>query len=383
MQLARRLLVALHRGQQGQAVMWMIGLTVIALMTGAIAVDLGVWLRDLRFAQNKADAVVLAAVLELPQNDEEAAEAKAREWFVHNIPADMRDRATLDCCEFLRDSRNRPYAVQAEVTLRSHSLFARLIGFGDPDVKKKAAAARYAARGSTLFPWAIFCQQPGQPNCGVNPGIRWALHAGQNNPPFEGFYGPGNWGPVDLVGRGNRGYTDCIRYAGTPDAVNHCNQLEVNDGQPCLEGEICEIESLPGIRGNTTCQALYERVRDVESDVPDCRTRKGNEAYCDAANKEQAEQKAQDPRCWKRLGVIPVTDPLGPGKKDTRLYYGFTVYIAGWTSPKNDQDGQPWVWGYWLENASIYEPWQLHIDPNNPGTSDLEPMVAVLIDTWN
>lgn len=373
MQLARRLLLALHRGQQGQAVMWMIGLTVVALMTGAIAVDLGVWLRDLRFAQNKADAVVLAAVLELPEPGESSARQVAEAWFQQNIPADMLDRATLDCCTFEdRDGDGRSDTVRARVSLRSHSLFARLLGFGDPTVSKPAGAMRVRARGATVMPWAVFCQNPRSDTCGLNANSFFPFHLGTT-------LTPGNFDALAVDGGGASDYRNAITGAGGSSGV-------------VFDGQNVELMSKTGSMGQNTCDALYTRVTSPpfnEQGVPRC-GRSGNQTtpFCDASSPNDARNKAQDSRCQGRVVVIPITENFEGGGKDkhVKVYMLGTFYIAGWARQapwEADKDGDgktEMVWGYWLPDVAMQDPWKLVVEPDNPGSGELAPLVAVLIE---
>ncbi len=384
MQLARRLLLALHRGQQGQAVMWMIGLTVVALMTGAIAVDLGVWLRDLRFAQNKADAVVLAAVLELPEPGESSARQVAEAWFQQNIPADMLDRATLDCCTFEdRDGDGRSDTVRARVSLRSRSLFARLLGFGDPTVSKPAGAMRVRAMGGGIMPWGVYCENEDDPDCGLSPNTLYAFHWGEpqtgqggNQGRGRGNESPGNFNALRVDGGGNRDYREAIQGPGGSSTVYGI-------------GEGVYVFSQPGQMGQTTCEALYQRALNYgESGVPPCGPRSSGSAPCDASSPSEAETKKDS--CLGRVVPIPITEPLEQGRDEVRIIRVGTFYIAGWDreSPYGkgfDADGDghdDMVWGYFIPNTGVDPDFLLEADPeqDNPQGGELAPLVAVLIE---
>ncbi|HXG42071.1 MAG TPA: Tad domain-containing protein [Dehalococcoidia bacterium] len=384
MRLAMELLKGLHRRQQGQAVAWMLGLTVIALMTGAIAVDLGVWLRDLRFAQNKADAVVLAAVLELPQAGEASARQVAQDWFRQNIPADMQDRAALECCTFQdRDGDGRPDTVRARVSLRSHSLFARLLGFGDPTVTKPATAMRARALGGSVMPWGVYCQDEGDPDCGLDSAALYAFHWGEPQTGGQGRGGrgggnasPGNFNALRVDGGGNRDYRDAIVGPGGSSAI-----YEIGDS--------VYVFSQPGQMGQTTCEALYQRALNYgEAGVPSCGPQSSGRASCDAATPQQAASLRDT--CPGRLVLIPITEPLQQGRDQVRIIRVGTFYIAGWdrSNPYGsgfdaDRDGrEDMVWGYFVPDSGVDPAFLLEVDPEqgNGGGSTLAPLVAVLIE---
>jgi hypothetical protein len=387
MQVARRLLASLHRDQRGQALMWMIGLTVIALMTGAIAVDLGVWLRDLRFAQNKADAVVLAAVLELPEPGESSAREVAEAWFQHNVAPEVRDRAHLECCDFEdRDGDGRSDTVRARVSLDSRSFFARLIGFGDPKVSKAAAAMRVRARGSSVLPWAVQGANDNENEFfGLDQQIRngkpVAFHSERFcRPRCDSFLGPGNFNALAVDGNGVPPYRQAI-------------MNEAGSSNVILEDGTVQVPSETGTLGINTCEPLYTRASRYESDVPPCgsRTSDAQLASCDVTYQEgqqRALELAQNPICrLTRVVVIPVVDHLGPGKTSARVYGLAIFYIAGWdrTNPYGDfdYDGDgtgEYVWGYLLPPERVLPAMSLLVDPDNPSTNPLAPLLAVLIE---
>jgi len=367
----------------------MIGLTVIALMTGAIAVDLGVWLRDLRFAQNKADAVVLAAVLELPEPGESSAIQVAQAWFQHNVPDNVRDRAHLDCCEFEdRDGDGRSDTVRARVSLDSRSLFARLIGFGDPTVSKAAAAMRVRARGSSVLPWAV---QGANDDANDFFGLHDQVIDGQPvafhsehfcRPRCDSFLGPGNFNALAVDGNGIPPYREAI-------------MNEAGSSNVILDDGTVQVPSETGTFGINTCEPLYIRASRYENYVPPCGSRTSDTqlAQCDVTleqGQRWARELAQHPVCrLTRVVVIPVVDDLSRGKKDARVYGLAIFYIAGWdrTNPYGDfdydEDGTgEYVWGYLLppEEYGVLPAMSLLVDPDNPGDNPLAPMVAVLIE---
>ena len=136
------LLRRLHRRQRGQ-VLWLVAglIAVIGGMT-AIAVDLGSYAAHRRDLQNAADAIALAASLELP--DGAAAQARADEWAVKNGVDPS--RMSVEIIDQSLPSEPNP-KVRVEVEDDHEFTFARLVGITSATVDAKAAAIKSSPAG--------------------------------------------------------------------------------------------------------------------------------------------------------------------------------------------------------------------------------------------
>jgi len=141
----------LHREQRGQ-VLWLTAflISVLGGMT-AIAVDIGSFSSHRRDLQNYADAIALAASLELP--DEDAAEAKADDWAVKN-GVDP-DTMTLTFTEQNLPAEPNP-KVRVELAEDHEFTFARLVGISSGVVGSSATAIKTSsAGGAGMVPLSV------------------------------------------------------------------------------------------------------------------------------------------------------------------------------------------------------------------------------------
>ena len=359
------LIASVREGQRGQAAVFLILLSFSIAATGALAVDIGFWARDARHAQNDADSVVLAAVLELPYPGRASATAVAEQWAEKNEVSS----GELDCCEFEdRDGDGQADTVRAWINHKSKSIFARLIGIGDPTVHRKGAAMRVKSSGSSVMPWAAFCDDPSCGNVSANPDDMYVFRVGKN-------ITPGNRNALRVNDPGGAsGYRRAITGEGGSDGV-------YTDGSEVL------VDTKTGDMGKNTCDALYDRTQPVEGDVPSCTSGDHTGAECDAITKSAAIDKADLQECRMRTVGIPLTSRIaGPGLETVTIYYTGTFYIGGWARKpwEVEMDGDPAdeesVWGFFLEDYALGDPWQLVVDPSNPGTGDFAPVAAVLVE---
>ena len=128
--------------ERGQVLVLVAGLLAVFGGMTAVAVDLGSFMADRRDHQNHADAIALAASLELP--DAGAARAVADEWALKNgiDPSDM----TVDIIQQSLPSEPNP-KVRVEVEGEHGFTFARLIGINSATVRASAAAIKTSAAG--------------------------------------------------------------------------------------------------------------------------------------------------------------------------------------------------------------------------------------------
>ena len=172
-------------------------LAVLAGMT-ATAVDLGAFMADRRDLQNAADAVALAASLDLP--DEDAAIAGAQQWAVNNgIDTDSMTVTIIP--QNLPDEPNPKVRVELE---RDHTfVVAPLIGISSADVKASATAVRTSPGGvGGLMPWSV---KDSVQNAAV-PNQSLVLKYDAND------VETGNFGALRIDGNGASVYRDTIEF---------------------------------------------------------------------------------------------------------------------------------------------------------------------------
>ena len=128
--------------EHGQVLVLVAGLLAVFGGMTAVAVDLGSFSADRRDHQNYADAIALAASLELP--DAAAARAVADEWALKNgiDPSDM----TVEIIQQSLPDEPNP-KVRVEVEGDHEFTFARLIGINSATVRASAAAIKTSAAG--------------------------------------------------------------------------------------------------------------------------------------------------------------------------------------------------------------------------------------------
>lgn len=352
-------------GQRGQSAMFLILLSVFIAATAALAVDIGLWVRDGRHAQNDADAIVLAGVQELPQNGTAAAIGVAEEWAARNGVA-MED---LECCTFEdRDGDGREDTISATVFKKSKSIFARIIGFGDPTLKRDAAAMRPGISGASVMPWAVFCRDDFEfpTRCGLEDGERFGFHWGDKS-------SPGNFDALAIDGNGASHYRQAIESEGGTSKV-------------IMEGEDIFLMSKPGNMGKNTCDALHTRALNWGETVPGCGPKSSGKAECDADTAEEAAAKAAS--CPGRTVVLPITEEFEQGRDEVQVFALGWFYIASWDrqNPYGDDfdadgDGRSdMVWGFFLPDETLPPEFLVEIDVENPTSNPFAPRVAVLVE---
>ena len=144
------LLRRLQQEQRGQVLVLVAGLLAVFGGMTAVAIDLGSYTADRRDQQNAADAIALAASLELP--DEDATLVAAHDWALKNGV----DTSRMEV-EFIPQSASEPNP-KVRVTVKdAHEFtFARLIGVNSATVSATAAAIKTSPSGGAgVIPLAI------------------------------------------------------------------------------------------------------------------------------------------------------------------------------------------------------------------------------------
>ena len=178
-----------HRQESGQVLV----LTVIMLSVFggivAMAVDLGSLTAQRRDLQNAADAIALAASLELP--NESAALAAANQWADHN---DI-DLNAMTVNVIPQDLPTEPNPkVEVELTREHTFIFAPLIGVTSATVRADAAAIKTSpGGGANMVPIGVTLDSFTGECCGDPVIIKYDA----------GNFSQGNAGPVRIDGPGS------------------------------------------------------------------------------------------------------------------------------------------------------------------------------------
>lgn len=166
--------------------------------TAALAVDVGNYMSHRRSLQNSADAIALAASLDLPDADD--AQAAADDWAGNN-GIDLDDLTVTITQQSLPDTPNPIVEVEIEA---DHSFsFARVVGIDQGTITVSAAAIKTSPGGGNgMMPWSVLEAVKNL----ADPGDSLVLKYDSNN------VSNGNFGALRLDGNGANVYRTTIKY---------------------------------------------------------------------------------------------------------------------------------------------------------------------------
>ena len=405
--LARRVL---HRatGDERGAMAITIALSFsFVFMFFALAFDMGLWLLDRRLSQNQADAVVLAAVLELPSTDTTAATTAADTWLTRNNSV-LADRT---CLEYTDRSGDGAYDTAHPCILRdTPTFFAALSGIAPLSIGAEATASVARATGGNVMPWAVVppdptCDNPSEQcqadlngdgteeNCGYYPPVP----AGEDLCPWglsvDKLYvfkeasptTPGNFGAIQACGNGATNYVDCI------------NGEEVSGFYK--EGETVNVGPQTGNLGANTSSALADRYVAEGSDGTwecDVASTPTLDTGMDPDGRVAANTKYVDSAgCEHRLVSIAIIDHFPNGGSEDLLVLGVATFaLAGWdrNAPYGNSTGNTtqacgsapgsarpcgMVWGYLMQDA---RPPDFLLEQDGDSDNPFAPLLVTLIN---
>jgi Flp pilus assembly protein TadG len=215
--------------EEGQVLLLMALLMGVILGFSALAVDVGFWLHARTKLQADADAMALAAALELPNASN--AETIAREWATKN------DVQTAEITDISVNSRpcNSPGPAQDYVTVRlsrhQKSYLAQAVGIAGARIEVCATARKFELAGFAggLRPWGL------EDTCiaNVTYGSSVTLKYGSGDSGDEACGATtGNFGALAIDGNGANAYRTTIKNGSTSplcaDSVPGCQNYTVS-----------------------------------------------------------------------------------------------------------------------------------------------------------
>lgn len=235
-------------------------LVIFAILLGviggfaALAVDLGSYSADRRDLQNAADAIALAASLELP--DAGATQDAADEWAEKN-GVDP-DAMTVTITQQSIPSQPNP-KVRVELTQDHNFVFARLVGITSADVEAAATSIKTSAAGG---PGAIPLSITEAALAGIAYGDEVVVKYDANN------ISQGNTNPIriDSPGSGNCGGND-----------HYCSGVKFgSENTVCAAGAdttYCtgpsQVQTEPGNKVGPTRTAINYRLANTDTQCND------------------------------------------------------------------------------------------------------------------
>ncbi|MDI6858747.1 MAG: hypothetical protein QME71_10590 [Dehalococcoidia bacterium] len=324
----------------------------------ALAVDMGIFMRDLRDAQNDVDAAVLAGAQELlsdPPNTAAAAD-KAREWATRNGVQPEH----FDCCTFSdANGDGVTDTISARVDRSSGTFFARVLGLTSLPVEREATARVVHSAGGPICPWGIL----GDPNdldpsdgtyLGVEPGEVYVMKT------MTGLQVEGNFRILDLGQTGTNGYVALIMAGCVTEDANVwregddivTNTKPGNVGQPTRKAlnDYYEYEKSDGISdpmGYGWCDVEFE----LDPTDPTRGTVTGAYNPYEDGVREGCDRNPIT-NGMGRVAMIPIIDHLPSGSSEPVTIIGIaSMYVAFWdrTGPPSDTQ----VYGVFLEHATV------------------------------
>jgi len=392
-----------HRHQRGQVLVMVAAGMVAFLGFVALSTDVGMYLRDLRHAQNEADAAALAGAQAFMVKPPSEATAKqlAEDWAAKNGAAGDVAWTGEGDCGTTPSGAPIPWGVSDSngdgdvdticlaIERSTPSVFARVLGISSFAVERRAAARAVHADHGAVCPWALKSTEPSDTDptdgtfMGIEMGKVYAVKVG------AGESGMGNFGILRLYGPGKDEYKLAI--------ASGCNN---NGYNAFTEGDSVWTETETGNVGNPTMDKLAEyfgyelsdSIHDADEfawcDVPmnwDAATGTGLPTGYDP-NAQGARLGCGTDAANGRSGrymLIPIVDGFPPnGGGDVQILAIANVYLVGWgewdaakgTYDRKTPGGHATVYAQFIELAP-FKPKDLTGVSDNP----LAPLRIMLI----
>ena len=249
-------------GESGQVLIMAAGTFTFVLALAAIAIDGGFFAHTKRDLQNDVDAMVLAAVRDMP--DTSAASAVALSWAARNGVSN----SEIASITFNHDCAGAasPETITVELSRSQPTFLARVMGINEATLTVCASARTgYAEAGPRLLPFGLLWDDPEIPNdppvCYYDANDDfWGTECAVKIPSPSLTWTPGNSGPLRLDDSAN---TEPINYDPTcdpPGSNSGADEYDDNiiNGADCSYAPNDEIQTFPGSFVGPTCDAIDE-----------------------------------------------------------------------------------------------------------------------------
>jgi Flp pilus assembly protein TadG len=297
-----------HRNQRGQVMIVAVFLIAAICGAAALAVDVGNYLSHRRSLQNSADAIALAASLDLPDSSD--TQDAAEEWAVNN-GIDPDDVTVTITQQSLPDTPNPIVEVEIE---EDHSFsFARVVGIEEQSITVSATAIKTSPGGGNgLMPWSVLEEVKDD----ADPGDVLVLKYDSNN------VTNGNFGALRLDGNGANVYRTTIEF-GSENTFCAVTALDCTD--PSV------VQTQPGNMTGPTRTATDYRINNTSSscdtwDEVVIENADGTHGLTPACNPFTA---GGDPNSL-RVIVIPVIDSLCNGACNVTITEFALFFLEGY-----------------------------------------------------
>ena len=337
-----------QRGESGQVLVMAALLVGVLLGMAAMAIDIGGWASHRTSLQNDADAIVLAAVQELP--DETAAHDIADEWAVKNDinPADM----TVTITGVVTGGTPK---VTVEIAHTHDFSFAPIFGVESAGVSARATATKWSYGGGdgNIVPWALEQAILDSTDNGDLITIKYDSSGGEN----------GNFGALSVDGTGASEYEQSLTL-GISSTVCSVNMPSCDSGAetaPECNGALCKPKT-GNVTGSTRDGVDY---RTSNTD-PACDT--FDEVFFDTGSSyrliPQCNPFIEGSLDSMRVIIVPVIDEFGNGSSDVEIQRFALMFLEGYEDGKCSGSSCE-VKGRFITNAISIPGLTGEFDPNS------------------
>ena len=236
----------------GQVLIMAAGSMALVLSIAALAIDVGLAAHTKRDLQNDVDAMVLAAVREMP--DANAAQAAALSYGGYNAVSNSEVQQVVvgETC----DSASLDGTVTARLQRNQKTFLAGLMGIGSVDLSVCATARiGVAAAGDGILPFGFLEKDPEVADvCYFEDPDVWNNSCLLKIPKPNDTWAPGNTGPIRLDEGGEPGNFDPSCNPGSSGSSEYKENIE--DGGECWYAVNDEVRTKTGSMVGPTCTAF-------------------------------------------------------------------------------------------------------------------------------
>ena len=337
-----------HKHEAGQVLVLAALLIPVLLGMAAMAIDVGGYASDRTALQSDADAIVMAAVQELP--DDDAARDAAEDWAIANDidPNDMTVTITG-----LVTGGTPKITVEIE---RSHEFsFAPIFGVNSAGVGARASATKWSYGGGdgNIVPWAV--EQPVLDATGNGDliTVKYDSRGGVT----------GNFGALSIDGNGASQYEASLKngISSTVCSVNMPGCSSGAETAPDCTGAVCKPKT-GNVTGSTRDGVDYR----TSNTHPSCDT--FDEVFFDTGDSyrlnSQCNPFIEGSLASRRVIIVPVVDEFGNGSSDVEIQSFALMFLEGYDNGKCSGSSCE-VKGRFITNAISIPGLTGQFDPNS------------------